>query len=49
MWKILKSTGIAPEIVQSANDDNLMLPLAGVGFTDVGCGFPGTDRQVDLQ
>lgn len=48
MWPILKKTGIAPAVVQSAYDDDLMLPLAGIGFTDVGCGVPGTDRSKDV-
>lgn len=44
MWKILCSSGIAPASVTSAYDDDKMLVEAGVGFTDVGTGFPGTDR-----
>ena len=46
MWRILRKTGIAPDIVKSAEDDDLMQPHAGVGFTDVGWGIPGTDRSV---
>ena len=45
MWKILRKTGIAPDVVKSAEDDDLMLTHAGVGFTDVGWGIPGTDRS----
>ena len=48
MWPILKAVKIAPGGVHSAEDDDQMLPLAGVGFTDVGCGVPGTDRHVIL-
>jgi len=45
MWPILISTGIAPPaIIKSAADDDLMIEHAGVGFTDIGCGTPGTDR-----
>ncbi|GMH40337.1 hypothetical protein BSKO_08241 [Bryopsis sp. KO-2023] len=42
MWKILKATGIAPESVAGAIDDDKMQSDAGVGFTDVGTGHPGT-------
>eukprot|EP00210_Caulerpa_lentillifera_P006782 g6481.t1 len=45
MWRILISTGIAPPEVQSAADDDLMLTRAGVGFTDLGTGTPGTDSS----
>lgn len=42
MWRILRSTGIAPPEVQDARDDH-KLRDAGVGMTDVGTGHPGTD------
>jgi hypothetical protein len=38
------STGIAPPEVKGPQDDGLMPGLAGVGFTDIGTGHPGTDR-----
>ena len=43
MWKLLSATGIAPEGIDKAEHDDRMLPEAGVGFVDVGCGYPGTD------
>lgn len=46
MWKILRSSGIAPASISGAWDDDRMPTEAGVGFTDVGTGFPGTDRLV---
>jgi TDG/mug DNA glycosylase family protein len=45
MWRILRETAIAPEAVRGADDDRLMPALAGVGFTDVGSGVPGTDSS----
>lgn len=44
MWKILRETGIASVDVCGPQDDDRMPSEAGVGFTDVGTGFPGTDR-----
>lgn len=40
----LPSTGIAPPGIRGPVDDGLMPGTAGVGFTDVGTGHPGTDR-----
>mmetsp|Transcript_6069 Transcript_6069/g.15455 ORF Transcript_6069/g.15455 Transcript_6069/m.15455 type:complete len:283 (+) Transcript_6069:265-1113(+) len=45
MFKILKETKIAPDVVKGAEDDGLLQSLAGVGFIDVGTGFPGTDSS----
>lgn len=46
MWPILSSTGIAPPTVRGPEDDDRMLEEAGVGFTDVGTGHPGTNRWI---
>eukprot|EP00803_Ostreobium_quekettii_P001391 evm.model.scf_794.2 EVM.evm.TU.scf_794.2 scf_794:37497-41914(+) len=43
MWPILCSTGIAPPTVTGPEDDDRMAAEAGVGFTDVGTGHPGTN------
>ena len=44
MWRILRETGIAPATaISGAADDGRMPEAAGVGFTDVGSGTPGTD------
>jgi TDG/mug DNA glycosylase family protein len=44
MWRILRETGIAPAAaIRGAADDGRMPEAAGVGFTDVGSGTPGTD------
>jgi thymine-DNA glycosylase len=45
MWRILAETGIAPSQVTGPKDDHLMPSLAGVGFTDVGGGHPGTQSS----
>ncbi|PSC69966.1 uracil-dna glycosylase superfamily [Micractinium conductrix] len=46
MWRILRETGIAPpDRIRGAHDDRLMPAVAGVGFTDVGSGTPGTDSS----
>ena len=43
MWRILREVGIAPEHqIRGAVDDVKMPLVAGVGFTDVGSGHPGT-------
>jgi hypothetical protein len=39
------STGIAPQGIRGAQDDGLMPERAGVGFTDIGTGHPGTDSS----
>lgn len=44
MWKILNKTGIAPIHIKTAEDDDLMLSDAGIGFTDLGFACPGTNR-----
>lgn len=44
LWPILITTGIAPPEVRGPEDDDIMPAAAGVGFTDVGSGVPGTDR-----
>ncbi len=44
MWRLLISTGIAPPGTRGAEDDDRLPAAAGVGFLDVGCGHPGTDR-----
>ena len=43
MWPLLMATGIAPPAIRGAHDDDKMPALAGVGFTDIGTGHPGTD------
>ncbi len=46
LWRILKDTGLAPpELISGATDDHLMPTVAGIGFTDVGSGHPGTDSS----
>ena len=45
MWRILRESGIAPTSIRGAEDDHWMPKIAGVGFTDVGSGFPGTDSS----
>lgn len=46
MWRILRETEIAPlSRIAGASDDYLMPEVAGVGFTDVGSGIPGTDSS----
>lgn len=44
MWRILAKAGIAPAGTKGAVADDAMPAGMGVGFLDVGCGFPGTDR-----
>ncbi|KAF8069663.1 Tdg [Scenedesmus sp. PABB004] len=44
MWRILSAVGIAPPASGPAADDALPAG-AGVGFTDVGAGQPGTDSS----
>ncbi|EFN55236.1 hypothetical protein CHLNCDRAFT_134530 [Chlorella variabilis] len=45
-WRILRDTGIAPPAaISGAADDGKMPAVAGVGFTDVGSGAPGTDSS----
>ncbi|GFH08180.1 UDG domain-containing protein [Haematococcus lacustris] len=43
MWRILIKTGIAPPGITGAEDDDKLPAAAGVGFSDVGAGHPGTD------
>ncbi|KAL4858944.1 hypothetical protein ACK3TF_001313 [Chlorella vulgaris] len=46
LWPILRETGIAPpDEIAGAQDDDKMPEVAGVGFTDVGSGYPGTDSS----
>lgn len=46
MWRILRDTGIAPAAgITGAVHDDSMPDVAGVGFTDVGSGTPGTDSS----
>ena len=45
LWRILKDTGIAPGHITGPVDDVHMPSTAGVGFTDVGSGQPGTDSS----
>ncbi|PNH04627.1 hypothetical protein TSOC_009204 [Tetrabaena socialis] len=45
MWRILIRTGIAPPGTRGPQDDGTLPAAAGVGFLDVGCGHPGTDRR----
>ncbi|PRW44558.1 uracil-dna glycosylase superfamily [Chlorella sorokiniana] len=46
MWRILRDTGIAPAAsIRGAEGDGRMPEVAGVGFTDVGSGSPGTDSS----
>ncbi|KAL4428494.1 hypothetical protein ABPG75_002583 [Micractinium tetrahymenae] len=46
MWRILRDTGLAPATqIRGAEDDGKMPAVAGVGFTDVGSGAPGTDSS----
>lgn len=45
MWRILKDTGLAPPPIQGPQHDSLLPDLAGIGFTDVGHGVPGTDSS----
>ena len=43
MWRILRDVGIAPkDHIRGAVDDDKMPLVAGIGFTDVGSGHPGT-------
>lgn len=42
MWRILIATQIAPPHVTGPQHDDCMASEAGVGFTDVGSGIPGT-------
>ncbi|KAL3151326.1 hypothetical protein ABBQ38_013161 [Trebouxia sp. C0009 RCD-2024] len=42
MWRILVATHIAPAHVTGPQHDGCMPADAGVGFTDVGSGIPGT-------
>ncbi|KAL0040019.1 hypothetical protein WJX79_002888 [Trebouxia sp. C0005] len=42
MWRILIATRIAPSHVTGPQHDDCMASDAGVGFTDVGSGIPGT-------
>lgn len=43
MWRILRDVGIAPkDHIRGAVDDGKMPLVAGIGFTDVGSGHPGT-------
>eukprot|EP00775_Hariotina_reticulata_P010204 gene10204-10365_t len=42
-WPIMISTGIAPPGTTVPEADDTMPTEAGVGFTDVGTGHPGTD------
>ena len=47
MWRILRDTGVAPpSLIRSAEDDHLMPQIAGIGFTFVGSGVPGTDSSL---
>lgn len=45
MWRILRDTKLAPPSVRGCDDDRLVPTHAGVGFTDVGTGVPGTDSS----
>lgn len=42
MWRILIATRIAPGHVTGPEHDDCMASDAGIGFTDVGSGIPGT-------
>ncbi|KDD76782.1 hypothetical protein H632_c106p1 [Helicosporidium sp. ATCC 50920] len=43
MWRILLETELAPPSkIRGAEDDALMPEAAGIGFTDLGTGVPGT-------
>eukprot|EP00887_Chlorella_sp_A99_P004909 scaffold4.g4909.t1 len=45
LWRILGETGIAPWPAPAPVDDDRLPAEAGVGFTDVGSGVPGTDSS----
>lgn len=45
MWPILIKTGMAPDPKKGCKNDDVMPEAVGIGFTDVGQGQPGTDRQ----
>ncbi|KAG1651377.1 hypothetical protein FOA52_006965, partial [Chlamydomonas sp. UWO 241] len=45
MWPILIKTGLAPPGSTGAHDDDRCAAEAGVGFTDLGTGHPGTDSS----